>query len=155
MDFKRQQLTELGKKLRELREQSGLSQAELGRRSEISTVLVRRIEAGQVEPSILVVLRMGQALAEKLPAEAVPKTRRSSRGQEASANILVWLVSHVESWGHMVNSRWRRMLKNPLLRKTAGADPFGVSFDQKVRLLQLFGELPSLRSRRGRPARQR
>ncbi len=56
------------RRLKTLRERKGLSQAELGRRAELTREYINRLEAGQYDPTLGVLRRIAKALGVKLTA---------------------------------------------------------------------------------------
>lgn len=69
----------LGKAIRSLREQMGLTQDQLGRRSEIHRSQIIRIEKGQVDPTYADVVRIAQGLGVSLPRLALEEARIEGR----------------------------------------------------------------------------
>jgi transcriptional regulator with XRE-family HTH domain len=57
-----------GRRLKTLRERKGLSQAELGRRAELTREYINRLEAGQYDPTLGALRRIAKALGVKLTA---------------------------------------------------------------------------------------
>ena len=53
---------DFGKRLRELRERAGMSQAELSRRAEVHAVNISKLESGKYQPTWPVVIRLAAAL---------------------------------------------------------------------------------------------
>ena len=64
---------EVGSLLRSLRQQAGLSQAELARRSGTSQPAVARLESGEASPSLATLTRLAAAAGFAVSLEAVPK----------------------------------------------------------------------------------
>lgn len=133
---------EIGRKLKELRSHAGLSQAELARRSGIHVNMLRNLEHGRNEPSVITAVRLVRVLAPHL----------SSKSDRASgADLLAHLVSHVRSFEEQVNEKWDEEAADPESRlfKISTAEVVDFDFERKVQLLELLGLLPNVRSRRG------
>ena len=64
----------IGADLRQLREDAGVSQAAVARSAGVNQAYLSRIEAGNAEPSIEVLLRLGLALASDLGFRFFPNT---------------------------------------------------------------------------------
>src|SRR6187551_1290353 len=73
-DTKRRLMRRIGGNLRQLREDAGVSQAAVARAAGVNQAYVSRIEAGDAEPSIEVLLRLGLALATDLGFRFFPNT---------------------------------------------------------------------------------
>jgi HTH-type transcriptional regulator/antitoxin HipB len=73
-DTKRRLLRRIGGDLRQLREDAGVSQAAVARAAGVNQPYLSRIEAGNAEPSIEVLLRLGLALATDLGLRYFPNT---------------------------------------------------------------------------------
>jgi HTH-type transcriptional regulator/antitoxin HipB len=74
---------ELGERIRGLREASGLSQAELGRRIGSTQPAIARLEAGRVSPTLETLDRVAAALSVELVVE-FEETRRRQHTQARS-----------------------------------------------------------------------
>ena len=64
----------IGGDLRQMREDAGISQAALGRSAGVNQAYLSRIEAGNAEPSVEVLLRLGLALSADVSLRFFPNT---------------------------------------------------------------------------------
>ncbi|MFD3005429.1 helix-turn-helix domain-containing protein [Thermus tengchongensis] len=69
-------MTELGKKVRELRERAGLSQHELAKRAGLTQGMIWQIEEGRKRPSIASLMAIARAL-NVCPSELLPVVNNS------------------------------------------------------------------------------
>lgn len=77
---------ELGERVRQLREEHGLSQRELAQRIGSTQPAIARLEAGGVAPSVETLERIAAALGMDLVVEfATPPSGRSPEGRSAKA----------------------------------------------------------------------
>ena len=93
----------LGRRVRRLREQRGLSQAELAQRAQISTQYLGEIERGRRDPSVSVASRLATALDSSLdflaqgeadsPAGIVSAWSRIPAELRAVALRILWALS--------------------------------------------------------------
>lgn len=65
---------ELGRRVRELRVQQGLSQAELARRAGMTQPAVARFEAGGTVPTLPVLERLARSLGAELTVQLAPSS---------------------------------------------------------------------------------
>lgn len=65
---------DLGRRVRELRVQQGLSQTELARRAGMTQPAVARFEAGGTVPTLPLLERLARALGAKLTVQLVPSS---------------------------------------------------------------------------------
>lgn len=65
---------ELGRRVRELRVQQGLSQTELARRADMTQPAVARFEAGGTVPTLPVLERLARSLGAELTVQLVPSS---------------------------------------------------------------------------------
>ena len=65
---------ELGRRVRELRVQQGLSQTELARRADMTQPAVARFEAGGTVPTLPVLERLARSLEAELTVQLVPSS---------------------------------------------------------------------------------
>src|SRR6478752_1831318 len=73
-DTRRRMMRRIGADLRQLREDAGVSQAAVARTAGVNQPYLSRIEAGNAEPSIEVLLRLGLALSTDLAFRFFPNT---------------------------------------------------------------------------------
>lgn len=69
--------TNFGRALHSIRFSFGLTQSELAKKLGSSQSSLARVEAGDLKPSALMVLRLFQFLLEDLPADSRPLSRRT------------------------------------------------------------------------------
>ncbi len=65
---------ELGRRVRELRIEQGLSQSELARRAGMTQPAVARFEAGDTVPTLPVLERLARSLGAELTAQLAPSS---------------------------------------------------------------------------------
>lgn len=85
---------ELGTAIRNLRKRAGLSQAGLGRLSELDATQINRIENGHVDPTYGNVRRIAQGLGttlRKLSEEAARVEGREGRPPRVTSRTPAWL----------------------------------------------------------------
>ena len=108
----RERLRALGAALRQMREDAGRSQATIARAAGVSTGHLCEIEAGDAEPSLLVLERIGMALGADLGVRYFANTGPRIRDhlQVATGEALL----------HELHRRWRATPEVPVYRPVHG-----------------------------------
>lgn len=77
---------ELGRRLRQAREEAGMSRAQLGERTGISDKVIQKIESGAQDPSVSRLVALCQAV--DFPFHEMVGSEESGRGQDAPSQLL-------------------------------------------------------------------
>jgi transcriptional regulator with XRE-family HTH domain len=108
----RERLRALGAALRQMREDAGRSQATIARAAGVSTGHLCEIEAGDAEPSLLVLERIGMALGADLGVRYFANTGPRIRDHLQ--------VAMGEALLHELHRRWRARPEVPVYRPVHG-----------------------------------
>ena len=102
----------LGRDIRQLREDAGVSQSALARHAEISQPELSRIEAGLVSPSLETLERIAVALGADLRLLIVPGAGVPIRDR--------YQAPIIEALLRLLHQRWKRFLEVPIHRPVRG-----------------------------------
>jgi len=103
----------IGEQVLRLRSDAGISQSRLGRAAGVDQGYVSRLEAGLVEPSIAVLVAVGDVLGADLSTRLYPTTGPRIHDDSQAA-----MVQTVISAAH---PRWKRLVEVPVRRPARGS----------------------------------
>ncbi|OKH20251.1 hypothetical protein NIES593_19270 [Hydrococcus rivularis NIES-593] len=83
------ELTKLGRRLRALRNERGWTLEELARRTGISEAYLSRLESGDRQPSLAVLLNLAQTYGLTLPLLFEPALEAASQEHKATAGVII------------------------------------------------------------------
>ena len=104
-------LKQVGQRVRDLRTQAGLTQADLAERSNLSPEFVSRVERGLKAPSLSTLERVAGSLGVSLGELLTFSPQREDSKQAALAGLFSFLAPHDESEIRLVHEVGKVILK--------------------------------------------